>query len=252
MSRKVLVTGGASGIGKAIAAAFHAAGDEVYACDIDAACLASAAAELCRLKTGLCDIGDRRQVDTMVADAVEQLGGLDVLVNNAGIAGPTAPACHVDPEQWERVLRINLTGTFDVTRNAIPHLVASGSGVIIIMSSAAGRFGYPNRSPYSTTKWGLIGLTKTLSMELGEHNVRVNAILPGPVDGDRIQQVFQARARATGSSIDEVRSLALANQSLKYLVDAEALAALALFLASDAARSISGQLFPVDGDMQRN
>lgn len=252
MPRKVLVTGGASGIGKRIAAAFHAAGDHVYACDIDETALASTAAELRGLRTGICDIGDRRQVEAMVADAVERLGGLDVLVNNAGIAGPTAQLRCVDPDQWDHVMRVNLTGTFNVTRNAIAALIASGNGVIIMMSSAAGRFGYPNRSPYSTTKWGLIGLTKTLSMELGEHNIRVNAILPGAVDGDRIQLVFKERARATGKRLDEVKSLALANQSLKYLVDAEALAALAMFLASDAARSISGQIFPVDGDMQRN
>jgi NAD(P)-dependent dehydrogenase (short-subunit alcohol dehydrogenase family) len=139
-----------------------------------------------------------------------------------------------------------------VTKNAIPHLVSSGNGVIIIMSSAAGRFGYPNRSPYATTKWGLIGFTKTLSMELGEHNIRANAILPGAVDGDRVQRVFQERALAAGKNLDEIKSIAMENQSLKYLVDPDGIAGLAVFLASDAARSISGQTFPIDGDMQRN
>jgi NAD(P)-dependent dehydrogenase (short-subunit alcohol dehydrogenase family) len=252
MSRKVLVTAGAGGIGKRIAAAFIAAGDDVYVCDIDAEALARAAAELPGLGTGICDVGDRHAVEMMVANAVDRLGGLDVLVNNAGIAGPTAPVRDVDPDQWERVLRVNLTGTFNVTQYAIPSLITSGRGVIIIMSSAAGRFGYPSRGPYATTKWGLIGLMKTLSMELGDHDVRANAILPGAVDGDRLQRVVHERARAAGKTIDEVMADALRNQSLKYLVDPDAIAALAVFLASDAARSISGQIFPIDGDMQRN
>ena len=136
--------------------------------------------------------------------------------------------------------------------NAIPHLIASGHGVIVIMSSAAGRFGYPNRSPYSTAKWGLIGFMKTLSMELGVHNIRANAILPGAVEGERIQKVFQGRADATRRSVEEIKAEAMSNQSLQYLVDPKDIAALAVFLASDAAKSISGQIMPIDGDMQRN
>jgi NAD(P)-dependent dehydrogenase (short-subunit alcohol dehydrogenase family) len=250
--RKVLVTAGASGIGKQIAAAFLAAGDGVYTCDIDAAALDSTARELPGLETGVCDVGDREQIEAMMADAVSRLGGLDILINNAGIAGPTAPVQDVDPDQWENVLKVNLTGTFLVTKAAIPHLIASGHGVIIILSSAAGRFGYPNRSPYSTVKWGLIGLTKTLSMELGIHNIRANAILPGAVDGERIQQVFRGRAKATGATLEAVKAEAMARQSLKFLVDPRDIAALAVFLASDAAKSISGQMLPIDGDMQSN
>jgi NAD(P)-dependent dehydrogenase (short-subunit alcohol dehydrogenase family) len=174
------------------------------------------------------------------------------LVNNAGISGPTAPVQDVDPDQWEQVLKVDLTGTFVVTKNAIPHLIRSGNGVIINMSSAAGRFGYPNRSPYSTVKWGLIGFTKTLSMELGEHNIRANAILPGAVDGERIQRVFEGRAKATGRSLDQIKAIAMENQSIKRLVDPDDIAALAVFLASDAAKSISGQTLPIDADMQRN
>ena len=250
--RRVLVTAGAAGIGKEIAAAFLAAGDSVYTCDINPTALGAAALELQGLRTGLCDVGDRKQVESMVADAVSQLGGIDILINNAGISGPTAPVEDVDPEQWEAVLKIDLTGTFLVTKNAIPHLIKSGNGVIVIMSSAAGRFGYPNRSPYSTVKWGLIGFMKTLSMELGIHNIRANAILPGAVDGERIQRVFQGRAKATGTSLDAVKAEAMSNQSLKFLVDPKDIAALAVFLASDAAKSISGQTLPIDGDMQRN
>jgi len=252
MTRNVLVTAGASGIGKHIAAAFIRAGADVYTCDINAEALKSAAAELKGLKTGICNVGDRAQIERMVADAARELGGIDVLVNNAGISGPTAPVQDVDPDQWEQVLKVDLTGTFIVTTNALPHLIRSGNGVIINMSSAAGRFGYPNRSPYSTVKWGLIGFTKTLSMELGEHNIRANAILPGAVDGERIQRVFEGRAKATGKSLDEIKAIAMENQSIKRLVDPDDIAALAVFLASDAAKSISGQTLPIDADMQRN
>jgi NAD(P)-dependent dehydrogenase (short-subunit alcohol dehydrogenase family) len=219
MTRKVLVTAGASGIGKAIAAAFVAAGNLVFACDIDGRALAAAAAEVPGLLTGICDVGDRGQVEAMVADAAARLGGIDVLVNNAGIAGPTAPVKDMDPGAWEQVLRLNLTGTFDVTRLAIPHLIASGDGVIIILSSAAGRFGYPDRSPYATSKWGLIGFMKTLAMELGEHNIRANAILPGPVEGERLRRVFAGRAEAAGRPVEEIEAAAMANQSLKHWVD---------------------------------
>jgi len=250
MSRKVLVTAGASGIGRSIAEAFLAAGDAVYTCDINQSALDSAAAALKGLKTGICDAGSRGQIETMVKQAAEMLGGIDTLVNNAGITGPTVPVRDLDPDAWEKVLQVNLTGTFNVTRLCIPYLINSGNGVIINMSSAAGRFGYPNRSPYATVKWGLIGFTKTLSMELGEHNIRVNAILPGAVDGDRVHHVFEARAKATGQSLDKVKQAAMEKKSLKRLVDPSDIAALAVFLASDAAKSISGQMLPIDGDLQ--
>ena len=141
-------------------------------------------------------------------------------------------------------------GTFTVTQAAIAHLKQSAAGSIIVMSSLAGRFGYPNRSPYATTKWGLIGFTKTLSRELGEFGIRVNAILPGAVAGPRLQQVFEARAAVSGRSVAQEEAAALANQSIKRFVDPADIAALAVFLASEAGRSISGQMLPIDGDSQ--
>jgi len=249
MSR-VLITAGAGGIGLAIARAFHAAGARVYVCDVDTQALERLSAEMLGVFTRRCAVGERAETTAMVADAVEQLGGLDVLVNNAGIGGPTAPVRDLDPAEWDAVLRVNLTGSFDVTRCAIPHLIRS-RGVIINMSSAAGRFGYANRSAYSATKWALIGLTKSLALELGEFGVRVNAIAPGAVAGERADRVFQGRAQVSGRSIDEEKRLGLANQSLKELVDPRDIAALAVYLASSAARSISGQVIPIDGDMQR-
>jgi NAD(P)-dependent dehydrogenase (short-subunit alcohol dehydrogenase family) len=157
----------------------------------------------------------------------------------------------LDPADWDAVLRVNLTGAFDVARLTIPHLIANGRGVILNMASAAGRFGYANRSPYSSSKWALIGLTKTLAIELGEYNIRVNAIAPGAVAGERADRVFQGRAQLSGRTIEEEKRLGLANQSLKELVDPVDIAKLAVFLASDAGKSISGQVVPIDGNMQR-
>src|SRR3954469_11743389 len=250
MAQRVLVTAGASGIGKEIAQAFMASGAKVCVCDIDEAALRKAAQDLPGLITGVCDVSKRQDVERMMATAVAKLGGLDVLVNNAGISGPTAAVEDMDPDAWEKVMQVDLTGTFNVTRLAIPHLKKSSAGVIIIMSSVAGRFGYANRSPYSTAKWGLIGFTKTLSIELGAYGIRANAILPGAVAGPRIEKVFEGRAQATHQSLEAVKQKAMAVQSIKRLVDPKDIAALAVFLASDAAKSISGQMLPIDNDMQ--
>lgn len=248
--QRVLITAGAGGIGRAIATAFAATGARVHVCDIDAEALAALRAQLPSVTTSVCDMADRGAIQAMVGQAVQALGGLDVLVNNAGIPGPAASVADLDPDAWEAVLRINLTGTFTVTQAAIAHLKQSAAGSIIVMSSLAGRFGYPNRSPYSTTKWGLIGFTKTLSRELGEFGIRVNAILPGAVDGPRLQQVFAGRAAVSGRRTEQEQAAALANQSIKRFVDPADIAAMAVFLASEAGRSISGQMLPIDGDSQ--
>jgi NAD(P)-dependent dehydrogenase (short-subunit alcohol dehydrogenase family) len=179
--KRALITAGAGGIGRAITTAFVAAGAKVHVCDIDESALRDLQSRLPGVSTSRCDVGDRSSVQGMLAEATLALGGLDVLVNNAGIAGPAAPVEQMDPDAWDAVLRVNLTGTFTVTQLAIAHLKQSAAASIIVMSSLAGRFGYPNRSPYATTKWGLIGFTKTLSRELGEFGIRVNAILPGAV-----------------------------------------------------------------------
>jgi len=203
------------------------------------------------LGTNVCDISKREDIDQMIAAGIAALGGLDVLVNNAGIAGPTTPVEEFNPDDWDNVVKINLNGTFNVTRLAIPHLKKSQAGVIINMSSVAGRFGYANRSAYSATKWGIVGFTKTLSIELGKFGIRANAILPGSVEGDRIQRVFENRAKASGKSLEQIKKEAMTVQSIKRFVDPRDIAALVIFLASDAAKSISGQMLPIDNDMQQ-
>jgi len=206
MSHKVLVTGAASGIGLEIARAFSPAGATVFITDISEPALAQAQKEVPGLLTGLCDNSKRSDIERMVPAAVAALGGLDVLVNNAGIGGPTAPVEAVDPDAWDTVLAVNVTGTFHVTRLAIPHLKKSAAGSIIVMSSLGGRFGYPNRSPYCVAKWGLIGFAKTLAIELGGDNIRANAIAPGAVGGQRIENVLAGRASWTPGTLPRCAS----------------------------------------------
>ncbi len=240
------MTAGAGGIGLEIAKAFASSGDRVHVCDVDREALA-AAAKLPGFSATECDVSNQVAVESFIQEATETLGGLDILVNNAGIAGPNALVESMDPAEWEAVLAVNLTGTFNVTRLAIPHLRQSPAGIIIIISSLAGRFGYPRRSPYAVTKRGLIAFAETLAIELGDAGIRVNAIAPGGVAGPRLERVFQARAAASGQTLDEAKKDALASQSIKRFVEPSEIAEVALFLASDAAKSITGQTLAVDG-----
>jgi NAD(P)-dependent dehydrogenase (short-subunit alcohol dehydrogenase family) len=248
MNQRVLVTAGASGIGREIARSFAANGAKVFVSDIDAKALEALSKEINGVMTKTCDNSKRSDVEALIPAAVEALGGLDVLVNNAGISGPTAPVEAIDPDKWEAVMNVNLNGTFNVTRLAIPHLKKSAAGNIIIMSSLGGRFGYPNRSPYCTSKWGLIGFAKTLALELGAFNIRANAIAPGAVGGERIEHVLEGRAKTEGKTLEQEKEAAMSVQALKRFVDPKDIAELCLFLTSDAGKSISGQVIPIDND----
>ena len=251
MTKRVLITAGAAGIGREFARAFSANGAKVFVCDINDKALADIRKEIPSVVARHCDMGLRAEIERMVPEAVAALGGLDVLINNAGIAGLTLSIEDYPPDNWDKVVAVNLTAMFDVSRLAIPHLKKSKAGCIINMSSIAGRGGFENRSPYAATKWGVIGLTKTLALELGAWGIRANAIAPGAVEGERIMRVFQGRAQISGKSMAEVKAEALAGQSIKAMVDPKDVAALAVFLASDAAKSISGQVIPIDNDRQR-
>jgi len=251
MNQKVLVTAGAGGIGLEIAKAFAANGAKVFVCDINEAALKELEQNVSGVITRVCDVSKRSDIESMVKFGAEALGGLDVLVNNAGISGPTAPVEEINPDDWEKVMQVDINGTFNVTRMAIPFLKKSSAGVIINMSSLAGRFGYENRSPYSTAKWGIVGFTKTLSIELGKYGIRANAILPGAVAGPRIDKVLQGRADANHTTFEEEKNNAMSIQSLKGFIDPKDIAALAVFLASNSAKMISGQIIPIDGDAQK-
>lgn len=250
MAKKVFISAGGSGIGRCIAEAFLNNDDEVFVCDINGKSLEQFQKNYPKLHIYACDLAEPEQIKLMFTEAIKKLGHLDILVNNTGISGPTIAADELSFDDWNTVINLNLNSTFLITQLAIPLLKQSGAGVIINMSSIAGRLGYPYRLAYSTSKWGLIGFTKTLSMELGADNIRVNAILPGAVDGDRVQRVLQARADVAKSSLEKVTQNALKNQSLKYFVNPKHIADLCLFLASDSGRSISGQILPIDGDKQ--
>ncbi len=247
---RVLITAGAQGIGLEIAKAFVAAGAKVFVCDSNKAAIEALALTLPTIGAAQCDVTDRGAVDAMFATAIAYLGGLDTLVNNAGVAGPTGRVDQIDPDDWDRTLAVNVTGQFNLTRLAVSHLMASDRASILCMSSAAARVAFPNRSPYAASKWAVVGLMTTLAAELGEHGIRVNAILPGMVDGPRLDAVMEAKAKAAGVTVDEIRSRGLAGTAIKQLVTAADVADLTVFLASSHARAISGQAIGLDNGLR--
>jgi NAD(P)-dependent dehydrogenase (short-subunit alcohol dehydrogenase family) len=246
-ARRVVVTAGGGGIGLLIAQAFVAAGDRVHVCDVNADALEQVTRDNPAITGTVCNVADRAAVERFVEEAVDALGGIDILINNAGIAGPTTSVEDLDPDEWDAVLAVNLTGPFNVTRLAIPHLKKSEAGVVIMMSSVGGRFGYANRSTYATTKRALIALAETLALELGDHGIRVNTIAPGAVSGPRMDGVLRARAAATGRDLNDVLTDALGIQAIKRFADPRDVAALAVFLAGEHATTITGQTFAIDG-----
>lgn len=244
--RKVLVTAGATGIGRAIALAFHDAGYRVHVCDIDNDALSALAEEAPEIKIAVTDVADADAVDALFATIALAPGRFDVLVNNAGVAGPTAPVQEIETDAWRNTLAVNLDGAFHCARAAAPLLVDEGGSIVNIASNAA-LFGFPNRLPYAVSKWGLIGFTKTLAMELGTAGVRVNALCPGSVSGPRIDGVIERDAGERGLTVQAVRQEYTRQSSMRCFVDAEDIAAMALFLASDAGAKISGQAIAIDG-----
>lgn len=258
---RVLVTAGAAGIGRAIAEAFLREGARVHVCDIDAGAITdfkSSAAVGGRLEGSVCDVADRVQVASLFDAARDQLGGLDCLINNAGIAGPTGAVHQIDPDDWDRCISVNLTGQFNCARLAIPQLLesASRSGVgdsapnvsMLNLSSLAGRFGFAMRAPYAASKWAIVGFTRSLAIELGPAGIRVNALLPGIVAGERQHRVLDAKAKARGISFEEMEKIAFSATSIQSYVTPEQLADMAVFSASKRARTLSGQSLSVCGD----
>lgn len=253
---RVLVTGGASGIGLVIARAFIDAGSRVHVCDvsrqaIDALNVAEQSTEVNAITTSLADVSDHAAVDRVFDDVSAQLGGLDVLINNAGIAGPTGGIDEMETGDWEQTVDVNLNAQFYFARRAVPLLrKARDGGSIIALSSVAGRLGYAYRTPYSATKWAVVGLVKSLAIELGPDNIRVNAIQPGIVKGPRIERVIAARAEQLGLSYEQMEKDYLAKISLRRMTTPEEIAATALFLCSPGGSGISGQAISVCGNVE--
>ncbi|KVS73846.1 SDR family oxidoreductase [Burkholderia cepacia] len=253
---RVLVTGGASGIGLEIADAFAECGGRVHVCDASQAAISALADRPPRAAAGaisatLADVSDPAAVERVFADVSTGLGGLDVLVNNAGIAGPTGGIDEIDPVQWEQTVAINLNAQFQFARRAVPLLRESKhGGAIIALSSVAGRLGYAFRTPYAATKWAVVGLVKSLAIELGPLGIRVNAIQPGIVRGPRMRRVIEARAQQLGIGYDDMEQRYLEKISLRRMTDPAEIAATALFLCSPGGHGITGQAISVCGNVE--
>ncbi len=242
---RVAITAGAGGIGRVMADSFAACGAALYVSDLDERGLFD-----CGHRGMVADAGRVADLEAFMDGALSVLGGLDVLVNNAGIAGPTAPVEDVTPAELDATLQVDLAAMFHCARRAVPPLRRAGGGSIVNLSSAAGKFGFPLRSPYAAAKWGVVGFTRTLAMELGPDGIRVNAILPGLVDGPRIRSVLANKAAAAGIGGNEQTERALAAVSLRCFVSQQDIANMALYLCSPFGATISGQAISVDGGME--
>ena len=248
--QRALITGAGSGIGQVMAQHFEKAGARIWICDADTNNLEQSLKENPDWNGTPCDVSDENQVDQLFREMSDSFGGLEILVNNAGIAGPTAPVEEIDPGEWRRSIGVNLNGAFYCTRLATPLLKNSPKASIINISSVAGRLGFARRLPYASTKWAMIGFTESLAKELGPSGIRVNALLPGIVEGPRIEGVFQARAESEGVPYEEVRDRVLNNVSMKRMVSAGDVAEMAVFLCSEAGKNISGQSISVCGNVE--
>jgi NAD(P)-dependent dehydrogenase (short-subunit alcohol dehydrogenase family) len=247
---RVLVTAGATGIGRAFAETFADAGARVYICDVDGDALAAFRAARPAIGGMVADVAVPAQVDAMFDAAAAHLGGLDVLINNAGIAGPTAAVENISVADWDRTIAVDLNSMFYCTRRAVPLLKAAGGGSIVNLSSVAGRLGFRLRTPYSAAKWAVVGFTRSLAIELGPSNIRVNAIQPGIVEGARMDRVIKAKSAALGLTEEEFEQELLSAVSLRKMVTAQDIANMALFLATPAGAGISGQALSVCGNVE--
>jgi len=246
-NKRVIITAAATGIGRVTAESFLAAGAKVYVCDVDEPGLKAFKAAQPAVGITTADVADPSQVERFFDDALAHLGGLDIMVNNAGIAGPTANVEDVKLEDWRRTLAVNLDATYMCCRRVVPLMKKNRGGAIINLSSSAGIHGFARRTPYASAKWAIVGLTKSLALELGPFGIRVNAICPGAVEGDRIERVIKAEAKASGRSEDEVRKNTVRYTAMKTFVSPQDIANMILFLCSGAGARVSGQALPVDG-----
>jgi len=252
--RAVVVTGASRGLGRRMALDFASAGASVSLAARDRAALEQLASQIGqqggKALVVQTDVTKEADCERLMAATVEAFGRLDVLINNAGIAGPTAAVEEISVADWDRTIAVDLNGMFYCTRRAVPLLKAAGGGSIVNLSSVAGRLGFRLRTPYSAAKWAVVGFTKSLAIELGPSNIRVNAIQPGIVEGERIDRVIAAKAAALGITEDAFEQELLSSVSLRRMVTAQDIANMALFLATPAGAGISGQALSVCGNVE--
>lgn len=248
--KTAIITAGAGGIGLAIARRFVKYGASVCICDISRDGLAQASAELPDALIVHADVSKASEVARVFEAFLKRFDRLDILVNNAGISGPTKPVDEITDAEWQTTLDVNISGMFYMVRAATPLFRKQQAGAVINMSSVAGRIGMPLRAPYSVSKYAVRGLTDVLAIELGEIGVRVNALLPGLVDGPRGQRVIAEQAAARGMEVENYERMFLHNISMHAKVQMEEIADMAAFLASDLAPHISGQSISVDGNFE--
>ncbi|MEK9641679.1 MAG: SDR family oxidoreductase [Paracoccaceae bacterium] len=248
--KKVVITAGASGIGFSIARFLHAQGAQIAICDVDDNALENAKIHLTGCFALRADVSDEADVDVFFNAVAKNFGGLDALINNAGIAGPTGKIEELSVAEWRRCIDICLTGQFLCARQAVPLIKANGGGCLVNMGSAASKHGYAFRTPYASAKFGVIGLTESLAKELGPDNIRVNAVLPGIVEGPRMENVIRARAAETGVSHEEMTDEYMKKVSLRRMVSPDDVASSVGYLLSDFGNNISGQSLAVDGNVE--
>lgn len=247
---RVLITAAGSGIGKVSAEAFLACGARVYVSDIQPEPLLSTIARTEGLDGSVVDVAEPEAVRRMFGEALDKLGGLDVLINNAGVGGPTSGIEQVSAEELEKTLAVNVKSQFHCSAEAVKAMRANGGGSIINMSSVAGRLAFPNRTPYAAAKWGVIGFTKSLAMEVGRDNIRVNAVLPGHVEGDRFRNIWTQRAREAGIDPETMFEQLFERTAMGRTVSVQDIANTQIFLASPYAASITGQAISVCGGVE--
>ena len=253
-NKKIIISAAANGIGWSIAQECMLNGAIIYITDKNKESLDKISKHKLYEKQLFLDKVNSenfKEVENYFNKIKHKVDSIDALINNVGIAGPTGKLEELNINDWKETLDININSHFYFTKFSIPLLKNNNGGSIINLSSTAGLFGFPLRSPYATSKWAIIGMTKTLAMELGENNIRVNAICPGAVAGDRMKRVIKAKAQSLGVKEESLQKDYESMVSLKSFVDKKDIANMVVFLLSEEAQKISGQVMSVDGNTER-
>lgn len=247
---RVIVTAGGSGIGLSIAQHFHASGAKVHICDISQEALDSALSSSPGMHGSIADVGKPGDVDSLFGEATMWMGGLDVLVNNAGIGGPNAPVDEMEDDDWDLTIQINLNGAFYCAKRAARIMKKQASGTIINISSTSARTGLPNRAPYVVSKVAIEGLTRNLARELGPFGIRCNAVLPGSIENERGRTLLQKVADRDGITYQEAKNRRLQFISMRTKIEPSEIADMVVILTTHPFRHVSGQLFSVCGNVE--